>query len=329
MYISQPTTPKNSARLSFCLLMFSALMAPSAMASSTYVEPDFQPLAEEPELVVNKVTSEQFLPYERLAQGAFVSMANVHQTEDGYRRINTDEARVIQGLNNAQQAQNVSFPPYVDVDSKNKTQLKYIDKKTGLMATVLMPLDEQDNRVILAFAGTDTRFSITSGRTARGVLNSASAYNQISGLLPDDFKQAEALAEAIKAAYPDKELITTGTSLGGGLAQYAAMLTDSDAYAFNALGLGTGSIEKIMKKRQFNNMDELNQAAHETITNVNLEGEALTYLFGWYMPPQLGDIYTLPFCKGEDDWYQYLTSNRFYLHNIPQVIDNLECVIIK
>ncbi|WP_216602304.1 hypothetical protein [Vibrio pectenicida] len=322
------SVPKANAPLAICLFALLALAGSQANASSTYVEPDLQFTSKEEQQIIDKSTSEYVLRYAKLSQGAFVSVANVKNTQDGFRRISTEEANFIQSSHKSTESQSISFPPYIDVDSKNNEQLKYIDKHTGLMATVLMPIDEQDNHVVLAFAGTDTRSSI-KGRTERGVINSSSAYNQINGQIPDDFKQAEILAQAIKSAYPEKQLIVTGTSLGGGLAQYAAMLTDSKAYAFNALGLGKGSLEHIIQKRQFESLEELNKAAEEKIVNVNLEGEALTYLFGWYMPPQLGDIYTLPFCKGEDDWYEYLTSNRFYLHNIPQVIDNLQCVVDK
>ena len=326
---------KYTFRTSISLIAASLFASTSSFASSTstYTEADHFTSIEQienakavihTEQIINQTLAQDVLPFAQMAKAAFVSIANVKGNEAGFRRINDDEAAILSNISTSND--DVAFPEFVGITENGKEQYKFIDENTGFMATVLLPINSNDNRIVLAFAGSDTRVSIY-GRTKRGVVNSASVYEQINGGIPADFKQAAALAISIKNAYPNEELIITGTSLGGGLAQYSAMLTSSTAYGFNALGLGTGTIENINTVRAFSTQSEFDEAAKQSITNINLDGEALTYLFGWYMPAQLGHIYTLPFCKGQDSWFEYLSSNRFYLHNIGPVIDNLECLI--
>ncbi|WP_299003386.1 hypothetical protein [uncultured Shewanella sp.] len=325
---------KYKLRTSLSLIAASLIASTSSVASSTstYTDVDYftsieqieNTKAAQQEQIIDKTQAQNALAFAKMAKAAFVSVANIKGNETDFKRIDDDEAAILASVSPLNE--NVVFPAFVGVTAEGKEQYKFIDENTGLMATVLLPLSNNDNRVILAFAGSDTRVSIY-GRTERGVINSASVYEQVNGGIPADFKQAKALAVSIKSTYPSKDLIITGTSLGGGLAQYAAMLTDSKAYGFNALGLGSGTREDIMTSRGFSTQNEFDEAANQSIINVNLEGEALTSLFGWYMPAQLGEIYTLPFCKGQNDWYEYLSSHSLYLHNIGPVIDNLECLI--
>lgn len=87
------------------------------------------------------------------------------------------------------------------------------DPATGFRAIVLKPLDPNDDRTILAFAGTDP--------TNQPDLNTN--FEQWSGgdTIPQQYQQAAAFAAECQAKYGDG-LRLTGHSLGGGLAAYAS-----------------------------------------------------------------------------------------------------------
>lgn len=80
---------------------------------------------------------------------------------------------------------------------------------TGYRSIVLKPLDSSDNRVILAYAGTnDPRDWF---------------YGNLPLTVGDQYEQAAEIAKVLKEQYGDR-LILTGHSLGGGLSTYASAM---------------------------------------------------------------------------------------------------------
>jgi hypothetical protein len=85
---------------------------------------------------------------------------------------------------------------------------------------------------VLAFAGTDS-FDDLRADVGQGLGNGT-----------DQYHQGRVLGEKLSDAYGDN-LVMTGHSLGGGLASYAALATDSTAVTFNAAGLSDQNMENV------------------------------------------------------------------------------------
>ena len=101
--------------------------------------------------------------------------------------------------------------------------------KTGFQAVVLKPLDPNDKRVIVAYAGSNDRQDwITNLR-------------QAGGETPAQYRQAVELAGKYQNKYGDR-VILTGHSLGGGLASYASLQTGLRATAVNAAPLAPNNL---------------------------------------------------------------------------------------
>jgi len=85
--------------------------------------------------------------------------------------------------------------------------------------------------VVLVFDGTDPKSGRDWGNNA----------NQFLGRQSSQYDQALLLARSVKAVYGD-ELVIAGHSLGGGLASYAAVATDSPAVTFNPAAVSDQSL---------------------------------------------------------------------------------------
>ena len=85
---------------------------------------------------------------------------------------------------------------------------------------------------VLAFAGTDS-FDDVLTDVGQGLGNGT-----------DQYHHGRVLGEKLSAAYGDN-LVMTGHSLGGGVAAYSALATDSTAVTFNAAGLSDQNMENV------------------------------------------------------------------------------------
>lgn len=89
------------------------------------------------------------------------------------------------------------------------------------------------DNLVLVFRGTDSGQDWWAG-TIRGV----------------QYEQALALTQAVQAKYPDKKLVATGHSLGGGLALHVSMhLKGISAYAFNPSPLTHAPAQALRNRR--------------------------------------------------------------------------------
>lgn len=98
------------------------------------------------------------------------------------------------------------------------------DPNTGFRAVALRPTDPNDQRVIVAYAGT------------RNGNDWDDNLRQGAGLSSEQYQQAVDFAEKWQATDGDN-VILTGHSLGGGLASYASIQTDLRATAVNSAPL--------------------------------------------------------------------------------------------
>ncbi len=103
------------------------------------------------------------------------------------------------------------------------------DPNTGFRAVALKPLDENDERVIVAFSGSDE-----GGDWDDNI-------KQGAGIPTAQYGQAVDFAEKWKASDGDN-VILTGHSLGGGLASYASIKTDLPATAVNGAPLALNNL---------------------------------------------------------------------------------------
>lgn len=124
------------------------------------------------------------------------------------------------------------------------------DPQTGFRAVALKPVDENDERVIVAFAGSDEG-NDWDDNIRQGV-----------GLSTAQYDEAVDFAEKWKALQGD-DVILTGHSLGGGLASYASIKTDLPATTVNGAPLALNHLG-------FNPFDALR------ITQYYVPGEALS-----------------------------------------------------
>jgi hypothetical protein len=126
------------------------------------------------------------------------------------------------------------------------------DARTGFRAVALKSTDPNDQRVIVAFAGT------RDGRDWRANIG------QGLGLPTRQYRQAVDFAEKWEAANGGN-VILTGHSLGGGLASYASIKTGLRATAVNSAPLALDHLG-------------LNPLAATRITQYYVPGEALSVL---------------------------------------------------
>lgn len=105
------------------------------------------------------------------------------------------------------------------------------DPNSGFRAIALRSTDPEDDRVIVAFAGS-------------GKLNDwDDNLMQGAGLVPEQYEQAVAFAEKWKTAEGADNVRLTGHSLGGGLASYAAIETDLHATGINASPISLNNLQ--------------------------------------------------------------------------------------
>ncbi len=126
------------------------------------------------------------------------------------------------------------------------------NSKTGFRAIALKPVDQNDRRVIVAFAGT------------RDAVDWKANAGQGLGLPTKQYNAAVQFADKWKEAHGNN-VILTGHSLGGGLASYTSIKTGLPATAVNSAPLALNHLG-------------LNPRAASRITQYYVPGEALSIL---------------------------------------------------
>ena len=99
---------------------------------------------------------------------------------------------------------------------------------TGMRAIVLEPTDPNEQRTLVAFAGTDS------------ILDVVNDVEQFIGSVPPQYGHANQLVGELKEKYGDN-LVLTGHSLGGGLANYAGGIHGLPGVGINSAPLGLGT----------------------------------------------------------------------------------------
>ena len=197
------------------------------------------------------------------------------------------------------------------------------DTWTGMRARIYKKLDS--DQVVLAFAGTELRplqsapWSWRWSDVKRMSYNFMSTSYQAAGGIPEIYEQAQEWTKLLIDVYGKDNVVVTGVSMGGGLAQFSGLMAGSQVYALNSIGLGGGTKEAL--RSEYGSQEALDVAALNLVTHINVEGESLSE--GWLLTytverDQLGRIYTVP-CYDES---LYGTQR----HDVTVVVDSLEAV---
>jgi hypothetical protein len=134
------------------------------------------------------------------------------------------------------------------------------DKKSGFRGVALQSTDPNDNRTIVAFAGTDPK----SGK------DWVADVGQGIGFQPKQYKEAVQFANKWKANAGNK-VILTGHSLGGGLASYASIKTGLHATALNSAPLAINHLGGNPLRSSVRNNPKITQyyVPGEVLTNID------------------------------------------------------------
>ena len=166
-----------------------------------------------------------------------------------------------------------------------------IDKTSGLRFTIL---EDEAGNVHLGFGGT------TAGSSKTGIFKQLVAdIDQFTGDIPLAYTQAAVALKLLKDRHPEKNIITSGHSLGGGLAQYAGIMNDTPVYAFNAAALGVEAMQMLAKASKLNeNVRELTKqlSIHHDLVSDFPGSRKLEKLLSWFnigSPANLGERYVV------------------------------------
>jgi hypothetical protein len=180
----------------------------------------------------------------------------------------------------------------VSEDDPRFAGLQFSNSRSGFQAAIY---ETPEGEAVLAFAGTQD-LTDWYRNLQQGV-----------GIVPDQYEQAEFLAQAAKLVYGDK-LRITGHSLGGGLATYAGLSTETPTRAFNAAGLGSGTKAAIGEDRLERNSS--------LIRNYNVIGDALSDInllqsssTAGINATQIGEQHWIPSQPGGDLVNRHLMEN--------------------
>ncbi|GAB4270300.1 MAG TPA: hypothetical protein DIU37_01665 [Opitutae bacterium] len=226
--------------------------------------------------------AQEVLPYALMAEKANKNILSESEVA-GYRILSKEE--LPEGLQS-----------WVKDDESQRLEDLEAWSSSGMRARVYQSLGTGD--IVLSFVGTESSPLNGSRRASdwwRMIYNLMSSPYQAAGGIPKIYTQAAEWTELLQKHFPANNIILTGLSLGGGLAQFAGLFNEVPVYAFNSVGLGCGT--KRILREHYETQELLDTAALNLITHINVEGESLSD--GWVLTyivkrDQLGKIYKIP-----------------------------------
>ena len=134
----------------------------------------------------------------------------------------------------AYQSENLKQGQVVEVNGTSYEVLDSVyDPKTGLNAVTVM---DPDGRIGVGFGGTAELRDLRPDM--QNYFNGPSA----------QYDQSAAYLKSIRGRYPDASMYTSGHSLGGGLATYAAAMNGMPGAGVNSATLGTHYLDRVASK---------------------------------------------------------------------------------
>ncbi len=183
---------------------------------------------------------EEQLKLYRFGQLANSAYRDHSEVPDGYRVFSLSDLSKL-GIDFDNYSISHDFNGYIE-DKTWNSMLAVRGISFGFGARLL--IDEQTDDIVVSYRG--------SNRPDKDITDWIDNFNQGFGGLPTQYKMAEELLNAVCNAFPDRKIIVTGHSLGGGLASWATLnnsYNNVECYTYNAAGLSpenlfTGDIQQ-------------------------------------------------------------------------------------
>lgn len=170
------------------------------------------------------------------------------------------------------------------------------DKKSGFHGEAFY----KDGEVVIAMRGTNDKDDL------------ANNIDMAKKKLPNQYADAQKFYEKVKKDFPDQEIIFTGHSLGGSLAQLMSNKTGHETVTFNAYG-----VRDILQGNVRDNLDNIRNYGNinDTVFNNNIDN-------------QLGGIYVIKKNYNEDSITKgtegYIGGLDPYFHHKAEWMGGLE-----
>lgn len=137
---------------------------------------------------------------------------------------------------------------------KDWIKVSEYDKKSGFHGEAFY----KNRKVVIAMRGTDDKGDL------------ANDINMAKKKLPNQYADAQKFYEKVKKDFPDQEIIFTGHSLGGSLAQLMSNKTGHETVTFNAYG-----VRDILQGNVRDNLENIRNYGNinDTVFNNNIDNQ--------------------------------------------------------
>ncbi len=152
------------------------------------------------------------------------------------------------------------------------TLLEDKSRGSGMQAAVYE--DMETNTLVLAFRGTESCSSFK--KLAECALDIAADSLLTFGEDGPQFRHAFSYAEDVVERYPDREIIVTGHSLGGGLAQAVGAALSLETFAFNSAPVPDDFFDKhppVLVGEALNDIIHVIADIHDPVSNTDETGK--------------------------------------------------------
>ena len=147
--------------------------------------------------------------------------------------------------------------------------IETIDRSSGMQAGVFQNRNTGD--LAIAYRGTEECIFCTDF-----ILDKAADAALVFGIMHDQFRHAYNFASSIRTKYPDRKIIVTGHSLGGGLAQAAGSALNLETYAFNSSPVPNDFFDKyptVISPEELPNKIFVIADVHDPVSNTDESGD--------------------------------------------------------
>ena len=170
------------------------------------------------------------------------------------------------------------------------------DRKSGFHGEAFY----KNGKVVIAMRGTDDKDDL------------ASDIDMAKKKLPNQYADAQKFYKKVKKDFPNQEIIFTGHSLGGSLAQLMSNKTGHETVTFNAYG-----VRDILHGNVRDNLDNIRNYGNvdDTTFNINLNNQlGKTYVIGYGK----GNEYITKSSEGD-----YLGGTKLLQHHFTETMGDL------